>query len=155
MGMAVLLAAVLSAVGTAIDLGTGLDPDELEQSAETIGIVGGTAVLVVLFVGYFAGKYVAGRMARFDGTKQGLAVWLSAIIVAILVAVVAAVGGSQYNVLEQVNGFPRVPISEGNLTTGGIVAAVAAVIVSLAGALLGGRTGMRYHRKIDDVGLVR
>ena len=30
---------------------------------------------VVLFVAYVCGGYVAGRMARFDGIKQGLAVW--------------------------------------------------------------------------------
>jgi hypothetical protein len=44
-------------------------------------------LLVLLLISYFAGGYVAGRMARFDGAKQGIAVWLWALIVAVIVAI--------------------------------------------------------------------
>lgn len=80
-------------------------------------------LLVILFIAYYAGGYVAGRMARFDGAKQGIAVWLWALVIAIVVAVVLAVAGSEYNVLSQLNSLPRVPISEGHLATGGIITA--------------------------------
>lgn len=156
-GTAILVTALLSAIGTAVGLGALSGPQQAEQAAtknaETVGLVGAVALLVVLFVAYYAGGYVAGRMARFDGVKQGLAVWLWALVIAIVVAVVVAVAGSEYNVLSQLNSLPRVPISEGDLATGGVITAVAAVAASLGGAILGGLAGMRFHRKVDRTGL--
>jgi hypothetical protein len=111
--------------------------------------------VVVLFVSYFAGGYVAGRMARFSGAKQGLAVWLWAVVIAIVVAIISAIAGAQWNILGNLNSFPRIPLNEGTLTTAGIITAVAVALVSLLGAILGGVTGMRYHRRVDRVGLDR
>ena len=65
-------------------------------------------MLVVLVVSYFAGGYVAGRMSRFDGARQGLGVWLVALIVTVVLAVAGAVLGGEYNVLSQLN-LPRIP----------------------------------------------
>jgi heme/copper-type cytochrome/quinol oxidase subunit 2 len=156
-GTAILVTAVLSAIGAAVGLGalSGVQQAEREatQNAETVGLVGGIALLVILFVAYYAGGYVAGRMARFDGAKQGLAVWLWALAIAVLVAALAAIAGSRYDVLSQLNSLPRLPLSEGDLTTGGIITAVAAVAASLGGAVLGGLAGMRFHRKVDRTGL--
>jgi hypothetical protein len=92
-------------------------------------------------------------MARFDGWKQGFAVWLWAVVIAIIVAVIAWVAGSKYDVLSSVNVFPRIPVGDGDLTTGGIIALVAVVVSSLLGALLGGVGGMRFHRKVDRAGI--
>jgi len=66
------------------------------------------------------------------------------------IAAVVAVAGAQYNVLDNLDAFPRIPTG-GNLTTGGIIAlvAVAVAVISLVGAPLGGLAGMRYHRKVD------
>ena len=156
-GTAILVTALLSAIGTAVGLGALSGPQQAEreatQNAETVGIVGAIALLVILFVAYYAGGYVAGRMARFDGAKQGIAVWLWALVIAIIVAIVVAVAGSEYNVLSQLNSLPRVPIDEGDLATGGIITAVAAIAASLGGAILGGLAGMRFHRKVDRTGL--
>src|SRR3712207_8414745 len=70
-GLAVLLVALLSAAGVAVGLTQGVpSTDEAVQQAETIGIGGGIALLVILFLAYFAGGYVAGRMARFDGDRK-------------------------------------------------------------------------------------
>ncbi|PZR52532.1 hypothetical protein DNL40_11665 [Xylanimonas oleitrophica] len=153
-GLAVLLTALLSAIGAGVGVANEADPaqlaDQAAQDPGTVGIVGGIVLAVILFVAYYAGGYVAGRMARFDGAKQGIAVWLWAIIIAVVLAVVAAVAGSQYNILGQINGFPRIPVDEGTLTTGGIIALVVAALVSLGGAVLGGLAGMRYHRKVDS-----
>lgn len=158
-GMAVLLTAVLAAAGTAVGLATSTDPAKVAQdatgSAGTVGLVGGIVLLVILFLSYYCGGYVAGRMARFDGLKQGLAVWLWALVVAVLVAIIGAVAGSKYNVLAQLNSFPRIPVDEGTLSTAGIVALLAVVVASLVGALLGGLAGMRFHRKVDKTGLDR
>jgi hypothetical protein len=159
-GVGVLLTALVAAAGTAVGLSSGADASDATSevtsgSASTIGIVGGIVLLVILFVAYYCGGYVASRMARFDGMKQGLAVWLWALLVAVLIAALGAVAGSKYNILAKLNSFPRIPVSEGQLTTGGIIAAVAVVLASLAGALLGGLAGMRFHRKVDRTGLGR
>ena len=102
-GTAILVTALLSAIGTAVGLGALSGPQQAEreatQNAQTVGLIGAIALLVVLFIAYYAGGYVAGRMARFDGAKQGIAVWLWALVIAIVVAVVVAVAGSEYNVL--------------------------------------------------------
>ena len=53
--------------------------------------------------------------------------------------------------LSQLN-LPRIPIDEGTLTTGGVIALVAVVLGTLLAAVLGGKAGTCYHRKIDKVG---
>ena len=158
-GMAVLLTALVAAAGTAVGVATNTDAGsataQATDNAKTVGITGAIALLIVLLVAYYCGGYVAGRMARFNGLKQGLAVWLWAVVIAIVVAVLAAVAGSRYDVLGNLNSFPRIPVGEGDLTTGGIVALVVVAIASLVGALLGGLAGMRFHRKVDRAGLGR
>ena len=157
MGTAAILTALLAAAGAALGLGVAGTPEEATgealENAETVGWIGAIALLVVLFVAYFSGGYVAGRMARFNGLKQGLAVWVWALVIAIVVALVSVVVGSQYDVLVDLNAFPRIPVSEGELTVAGIVTAVIVALASLAGALLGGWTGTRYHRRVDRAGL--
>ena len=151
-GLAVLLVALLSAAGVALGLTQGVPTaDQAADNAGTIGITGGIALLVVLFLAYLAGGYVAGRMARFDGARQGIAVWVIGLLVTIALAVLALVAGAQYNVLQQLN-LPRIPIDEGTATTAGIISLVAVLLVTLLGALLGGKLGTRYHRKIDRAG---
>jgi hypothetical protein len=153
-GVAVLLTALLAATGAALGLGTlGAAVDEAAaENAGTIGIVGAIALFIILFVAYFAGGYVAGRMARFNGMKQGIAVWLWAIAIAIVGAVIAAIAGAQYDVLANLNTFPRIPVTEGELTVAGIVTVILVVLASLGGAILGGKAGTRYHRKVDAAG---
>ena len=152
-GTALLLTALLTAAGTAIGLGNNMQvPDATADTAKTVGIVGGIILLVITLVAYFCGGYVAGRMARFDGVKQGLGVWLWAIIAAIVVAILSAIAGAKFNILSSLNGFPRIPIGEGTLTTGGIITAIAVALIALLGAILGGKAGMSYHRRVDKAG---
>lgn len=158
-GTAVILTALLAAVGAAVGVATGTNATNAAgragQQTTTIGIVGGIALLVVLLVAYFCGGYVAGRMARFNGIKQGIAVWVWSIAIAVIVAVIGALLGSKYDILSKLNGFPRIPINEGDLTTGGIIALVVAIAAALVGAMLGGVAGMRFHRNVDKAGLDR
>ena len=142
-GIAVLLTAILSAAGTAVGL-----TEASGSNADTIGLAGGIALLVVLVVAYFAGGYVGGRLSRFDGGRQGFGVWLFGLIVTIALAVAGVVFGSKYNVLEQLN-LPRIPVDEGTLATGGLIALAALVLGTLLAAILGGKTGERYHKKVD------
>ncbi len=156
MGTTVLLTALVTAIGAAVGASNGATPEEAADTAMgPLGIVAIVVIALVLFVSYFAGGYVAGRMARFSGAKQGIAVWLWAVIVAIIVAVVTAIAGSQWDILGTLQGFPRIPVTAETATTTGILTAVGAAVVTLIGAILGGLAGMRYHRKVDRVGLAR
>ncbi|WP_448627836.1 hypothetical protein [Geodermatophilus sp. URMC 64] len=151
-GLAVVLIALLSAAGVAIGLTNGVDTaDEAAAQADSLGLAGGIAILVVLFLAYLAGGYVAGRMARFDGARQGIAVWLIGLVVVLLLALAGVALGAEYNVLQQLN-LPRIPVDEGTATTAGIVTLVAILVVTLLGAIVGGKLGDRYHRKIDRAG---
>jgi hypothetical protein len=151
-GAGVLLTALLASLGAGIGLSSSLNPDEVTGQAGTIGIISAVVLLVVIFIAYFCGGYVAGRMARFNGAKQGLGVWLWAIIAAAVVAVLAAITGNQVDASRYLDGGPQIPMSRAALTTSGIIAALAALAVALIGAILGGLSGMRFHRRVDRAG---
>lgn len=151
-GTALLLTALIAAAGAGLSLSGTVDTAQATRDPRALGLAGGIALLVVMFIAYFCGGYVAGRMARFNGLRQGLGVWLWAILIAVIVAVLGAVAGQQFDLLARLNGFPRIPMNEGDLTTGGILAAAGVAVVSLLGAMLGGLTGMRFHRRVDRVG---
>lgn len=154
-GMAVLLTALVAAAGTAVGLATNTDVNAAVGQAasdQTVGIVGIIVLLVILFVSYYSGGYVAGRMARFNGAKQGIMVWVWALIAAVVVAVLGLIAGERFNILARLNSFPRIPVNEGQLTTTGIIAAVVVAAVALVGAVLGGLAGMHFHRKVDRAG---
>src|SRR4051812_23820423 len=120
-GLAVLLIALLSAAGVALGLARGLDTaDEAAAQAGTLGIGGGLPLLVSLFRASRAGGSGAGRMARFDGARRGVAVWSIGLLVVLVLAAAGAILGAQYNVLRQLT-LPRIPIDEGTATTAGIV----------------------------------
>lgn len=158
-GTVVLLTALVGAVGAAVGLGSGTTADDVADAAAdnavAVGIIGVVVLGLVLLISYFAGGYVAGRMARFSGAKQGIAVWIWAIVIAIVVAIITAIAGSQWDVLANLQSFPRIPVTPETATLTGILTALGAAVVALIGATLGGITGMRYHRKVDRVGLGR
>ena len=58
----------------------------------------------------------------------------------------------QSNVLTTLSSFLRLPLLEGQLSLGGIIAAIAVAATALIGAVLGGLTGVHYHRKVDRAG---
>jgi hypothetical protein len=155
-GMAVLLIALIAAAGAAVGLAeetdAGAAAEQAAQDPETVGLVSGIALLVILFLAYYCGGYVAGRMARFNGLLQGVAVWVWLIVISLVVAALGAIAGQEYDVFAQLD-LPRIPVNEGDLTTGGLIALAAILATTLLGAILGGLAGMRFHRKVDAAGL--
>jgi hypothetical protein len=150
-GLGALLTGLVSAAGATLALGAR---QASGGEVATIGAAGAIALLVVLVVAYFAGGYVAGRMSRFDGARQGLGVWIVAVVVAVLLAIAGAVLGGEYNVLARLD-LPRIPVDEGDLATGGVIALLLAVLGTLLAAMAGGKAGERYHRKVDRVAVDR
>jgi hypothetical protein len=151
-GLGAILIGLVAGAGAAIGL-TQLSGAQARANADTISLGGGIALLVVLAIAYYAGGYVAGRMSRFDGARQGAGAWLVGLLVTIALGIVAVIFGDQYNVLSQLN-LPRLPIGKETLTTGGIIATVAVVLGTLLASMAGGKVGERYHRKIDRAGVV-
>jgi hypothetical protein len=149
-GMAVLLTALLSAAGAAVAISELETTGEAVANADTIGIAGGIALVVIALLAYFAGGYVAGRMSRFDGARQGAGVWLWAIIVTALLALVGVIAGEEWNVFAGLD-LPRIPIDE-DATTGGVIVLILALAGTLLAAVAGGKAGEAYHRRVDRTG---
>lgn len=148
-GLGAILTAILSGAGTAIGI-TELSASEARDNAETVGLIGGILLLAVLLLAYYAGGYVAGRLSRFDGARQGFGVWLFGVIVTLAFAAFAAIAGSEWNIFERLN-LPRIPVDEGTLTTGGAITLLAIVVGTLITAVAGGKFGERFHRRVDRV----
>ena len=143
-GLAALLGGLIGATGAAIGLTEGTTPGE----QQTIGLAGGIALVVASLLAYFGGGYVAGRMSRFDGARQGFGTWLFGLIVTAVIGVLAVALGSEYNIIGQAE-LPRLTVGEETATTAGIVVMLAMLIGTLLAAVAGGKAGERYHRKID------
>lgn len=152
-GVAVLLTGILAAAGAAIGLTEPSTATQAQSEPETVTLAGAIALLVVLAIAYYCGGYVAGRMSRFDGARQGIGVWAIGLVITIAITVLAIVLGSQYNVVERAN-LPRLPIGNETLTTGGAIATVVLLLGTLLFAAFGGIAGARYHRKVDRAGFV-
>jgi len=149
-GLGAILTGILSAAGAAIGL-SQLSGAEAQSNAGTIGIVGGVLLLLVLMIAYYCGGYVAGRMSRFDGARNGFGVWLVGLIITIVLAAAAAILGAEYNVLQNLN-LPTIPVDGQSLSTGGLIATVAVIVGTILAAVLGGKAGERYHKKVDREG---
>lgn len=148
-GMAVLLTAIVAGIAAALGQtlnvsGAAANPGALQ----TAGLVGVIVVLVILLVAYFCGGYVAGRMARFNGVKQGVAVWLWAILITLVLGVIGAIASSRLDVMSQLTTVTPA-LQDGRFTTASVMGLVGVAVVSLLGAILGGLAGMRFHRKVD------
>jgi hypothetical protein len=70
------------------------------------------------------------------------------LILTILAIVVGWVAGDQYNVFDRVD-LPRIPIPTDQASTGGIIVAIAVVVLTILTAMLGGKVGTRYHSRVD------
>jgi len=146
-GTTVVLVAVTTMIVTGINAGDDLSTQDLRNA----GIGAAIALLVILFIAYFAGGYVAGRMARFNGVRQGLAVWLWAVLIAIAFTIVGLIVGDQSDIIGRTN-LPDIPVDSNDVTATGLIALAAVLAVTLVAAMLGGLAGMRFHRRVDRAG---
>ena len=110
-------------------------------------------LLAVLGVAYYCGGYVAGRMSRFDGARQGIGAWLIGLIITVVAGDRRAYrsapsttcverrepAGAAGRRLETLRQAARSRLAWSWLGT-------------LLAAALGGKAGERYHRKVDRAG---
>jgi hypothetical protein len=149
-GIAAILLSIFAAAGGAFAVNKVNSGAVTADTTNTVGLASGILFLAVLAIAYYAGGYVAGRLSRFDGMSQGFTTWLIGVIVTLLLGGAGAAIGSKYNVLQQMN-LPHLPVGS-SFTTGGLVVSVLALLLTLGAAILGGKMGERYHRKIDAEG---
>jgi hypothetical protein len=149
--LTILLTSIVGAVLAAVGSTAHITQSDAQRQAGTLGLATAVTLFVVLVIGYYAGGYVAGRMSRFNGSKQGLGVWITGVVVTIAMVVLGAIFGNQYDIQNRVN-LPRLPVTADALTTGGVVAALAVLVGTLVAAMAGGSIGTHYHRRVDRVG---
>ena len=153
---ALVVGAVFSAVAGVVLVPLGFSPD----LSGPIGAAVITALVllgVLIFLTYFFGGYVSGRLARFDGGRNGimLLVWsaLTALLLALVVSVFSGLLPLPTAATDAIGGFVDSVLSTvSSLTASGVVGiavVVGAVLVALLGCFLGGRLGARYHAEID------
>jgi hypothetical protein len=113
---------------------------------------GGAIPVAILALGYLTGGYVAARMARFDGWRQGLGIWVLSACIGLAVAITAWIAGGDMDPTKSIT-LPSNPIDAGPLSQSGWIILGVAVLVALAFALLGGVLGERFHRAVDRAGI--
>jgi hypothetical protein len=146
--MAVLLTGVVAGVAVAAGYFLDYTRADAERQPGTAAIAAATVVVLVVCLAFYTGGYVAGRLARFEGLRQGFGVWMFALVTGILAAGTGALLNSQYDLVGRMD-RPNVTLSSDALETGTMITAAALVILPLLAALLGGKIGQRYHDKID------
>ena len=144
------LTAILGAIAAGVIAALGITSTGEKVSFGT-ALVGAIVLLVIVFVAYLAGGYVAGRMARFAGAKQGLAVWIWGLVVGGILAVTAAIAGPQFDILAKAGIVPAISFN-GDQVLGTVFTVAGVIIVALLAAVLGGLAGMRFHRRVDRAG---
>jgi hypothetical protein len=144
LAMVVLLGGLVGAAIGAVGYQTGLSGDTVEDIT-IASLIGG---LAVLFVAYLVGGWTAGRIARYDGARNGLMTGIWTVVLAAALSALAAVLGNQYDVFADVNmpqWFDRDAVTTAAIISGGV-----AIATMLLGGLLGGLWGTRYHRLADE-----
>ena len=136
-------ALVLGFLGLTLNLG--------DQEIDAAIIPSLVVIGLVLFVAYFSGGYVAGRLSRFDGGRNGAATVLWGILLSVLLALF----GSVLPVLQFVQEFAQaslLPAISGLVEAGilGLVIVIGALLLEVLGGFLGGRLGNSYHTRIDE-----
>ena len=147
-GMTALLTGILAALATAVGYSQGITQSDAEREAGTFSLVTALVLLGILLIAYYAGGYVAGRMSRFDGGRQGALVWVIGLVVTAIAAVLGWIAGDQYNLLDRVD-VPQIPIPSNEVSAAGIIVALAVLLVTLLAAVAGGKVGRRYHLRVD------
>jgi hypothetical protein len=113
-----------------------------------LATAGGGIALAILALSYLTGGYVAGRMARFDGWRQGLGLWLLSLLMVLAAGIAIWISGGTFDPAKSIS-WPDNPIDNGPLSIGWGVVLGAVAVVPLVAAVAGGILGERFHRAVD------
>jgi hypothetical protein len=138
-------------LGALIAAGVTSSHEDAAALVEQMMAGGGGISVAILALSYLTGGYVAARMARFDGWRQGLGIWLLSLFLVFAAGITAWIAGGQLDPGDSIT-LPSNPINEGPLHQGAAVIAPVLVVVPLVAALVGGLLGDRFHRAVDRAG---
>ncbi len=136
----------------------GFTLDLRGREIDTAIIVGLVIIGITLLISHFVGGYIAGRLVRFDGGRNGAATVGWSVLLIIIFGFFGAVLLGSFlpdSIFGVVQGFLQDTVipTAGGLFELGIVGAgiaVGAILLMLLGGFLGGRLGNRYHNRIDE-----
>jgi hypothetical protein len=137
-----ILAGLVGAAFGVVGYQTGLEEDARDLSVGSL--IGGVAIL---FVAYVIGGWAAGRMARYDGAKNGFATGIWTLVFGAILAALGAWAGAEYDVFQNVE-LPQW-FDRDALTMAAIASGIGAILAMFVGGIIGGTWGARYHRRAD------
>jgi hypothetical protein len=147
--VAVAVAVLLSAAFGAVLVAFGILGVVPTRPGPLVSVTAWTLGFGVLLVSYYAGGYVAGRMSRFDGGLQGLAVWIVGLLPTTAAAGLALALTPVRDLVGRLAG-PTLQAGTEGILVRDLVVAVLFVVGPLLVAVMGGRIGCRYHHKVDE-----
>ena len=144
---------VLLGICAAVLVPLGFTLDLQNPGLGAAAITGLVVVGIALFVSFLFGGYVAGRLARYDGGRNGVMTVAWAFVLTLLVVTIGSfLPGPFFEVVQefvQNNVLPAI----GGLTEIGLVGAgilLGALLLEVLGGFVGGRLGNRYHTRINQ-----
>ncbi len=141
-----LLLAIVAGVLSAI----GIDTEDLTSNDyRELGIGAAVVAGLVLFLSYFFGGYISGRLARRAGALNGGLVLVVALLIGAVVALVVGTQGDTEAVASDLRVI-GVPTSGDDYASVATIAGIVALVAMLAGSVLGGLTGERWHGKLTS-----
>jgi hypothetical protein len=149
-GLGALLVALIAAGAVAIKLSQG-GYDLLTANALTVGVGVGIGLIACLFLTYYMGGYVAGRMAHADGARQGFRVWLLGLAGATAFVATGVGFGNTYNLYQSLD-LPQIPVNGLDLRIGAAAVLIGVALVTLGGAIRGGKSGERFYARRYQAG---
>jgi hypothetical protein len=123
---------------------------DLEGEVAEASVVGAIVALVVVFLTFLFGGWVAGRMSRFEGGKNGLGAGLWLLVFSAIFALLGALVGPEFNAFgpaglpdwfSSIRGDVRTPAA--------LILAALFVVAALLGGYFGGKLGERYNQRVD------
>jgi hypothetical protein len=143
-GAVAILLAALAGVGELFDFSTS---DLNGDNWEDIGLAGAIAFAAVTFLGYLFGGYVAGRMARRAGVRHGVLVFVLGLLLTLGAGGIASAVSDRDAAVDELRD-QGVPTDADDWTGVGLVAGLATLGAMLAGSVLGGTRGERWHGRL-------
>lgn len=134
----------------------GLQGSLASGQLTSTAITGFAVIAAVAFFAFLFGGYISGRMARYDGGRNGAMVLMWAVLVVALLLVLSGVlgqvisGTPMGSVVGDALRFGATAVELiGGLGVSGLMISGGVLLAALLGGVAGGRLGSRYHREID------
>jgi hypothetical protein len=147
--VAVALTALVLALAAAVVTGTTLETDLRANSWRDAGLAGGAVLAGVLFLSFLFGGYAAGRMARRRGALHGVMVFVTSLVAVGAATVIARLltDADADTVLRNLRsvGVPTTGSEWRDVVT---IAGIASLVAMVAGSVIGGVWGERWHSRL-------